>query len=213
MGTRGYEKTISKISRYIACARVTQRPIFEFISSEINPNDKVMIFAFEDDYSYGVIQSNAHWNWFIEKCTTLGMTPNYNSESIWDTFPWPQSPTLSQVQVVARAAQALRNLRNDYMKKGHMSLRDLYRTLDKPGKNPLRDAQEALDRAVLAAYGWADVQPSDVTAMLTRLLALNLEIAEKEAQKEAVQAPGLPACVDERAREAFVSEDCVRWEG
>jgi hypothetical protein len=32
---------ISKIGRYIACARVTKRPIFEFISSKIRPNDAV----------------------------------------------------------------------------------------------------------------------------------------------------------------------------
>ena len=32
-------KERNKLKRYISCARVTQRPIFEFVSSEINPND------------------------------------------------------------------------------------------------------------------------------------------------------------------------------
>lgn len=117
---------------------------------------------------------------------------------------------LAHVQAVAQAAKSLRDLRRDYMEKCHQSLRDLYRTLDKPGKNPLRDAHTALDRAVLAAYGWADVQPDDITEILTRLLALNLELAEKEVKKESVQAPGLPASADAGA---FVPEDCVEWEG
>jgi SAM-dependent methyltransferase len=200
---------IAKTSRFVAGGQVVKRPIFEFISSKINPNAQLIVFAFEDDYSFGVIQSSLHTQWFREKCSTLKGDFRYTTDSVWDTFPWPQSPTLAQVQAVAQAAKSLRALRRDYMEKGHLSLRDLYRTLDKPGKNPLRDAHTALDRAVLAAYGWADVQPDDVTEILTRLLALNLELAEKEANKEPVQAPGLPASANAGA---FVSEDCVEWE-
>ncbi len=202
---------IAKIPRYISCAQVTKRPIFEFISSKINPNAALIVFTFPDDYSFGIIQSGLHAQWFKEKCSTMKGDARYTTDSVWDTFPWPQSPTLPQVQAVAHASQALRTLRHDYMTKGHMSLRDLYRTLDKPGKNPLRDAQESLDRAVLAAYGWAEVPPSDVNAMLTRLLALNLELAGKEVNGEAVQAPGIPASVPMGERTGLVSGDCVRW--
>lgn len=197
---------IAQIPRYVACARVTQRPIFEFISSEIRPNDKVMVFCFDDDYSFGIIQSYIHWYWFVEKCTTLGQTPNYNSESVWDTFPWPQHPTEPQILAVGRAAKSLRDLRRDYMAKNHLSLRDLYRTLDKPGKNPLRDAHEALDRAVLAAYGWPEVAPGDVGGILQRLLDLNAAVA---AVGGGARGPGVPGAL----RAGLVTEDAVKFLG
>jgi hypothetical protein len=60
-------KETNKRKRYISCARVTKRPIFQFISSEIRPNDALMVFAFEDDYSFGIINSKHHWDWFKNK--------------------------------------------------------------------------------------------------------------------------------------------------
>jgi hypothetical protein len=196
---------LSLIKRYIACARVTQRPIFEFIDKNVRPNDKVQVFTFEDDYSFGIIQSNIHWNWFIEKCTTLGETPNYNAASIWDTFPWPQTPTISQIRKVAKAAKALRDERNIIMQKNKKSLRDLYRLVEKPGKNPVRDLHLALDQAVMEAYGFNKNEN-----ILSQLLELNMLVAEKEEKKEIVQAPGLPDWV--KNKEEFVSDDCVRFQ-
>jgi hypothetical protein len=195
----------SKLTRYISCARVTQRQIFEFISYEINPNDKVMCFTFEDDYSFGIIQSSLHWSWFLEKCTTLAETPNYNSASIWDTFPWPQQPTTTQIEAVAKAAKALRDERNRIMQVNRWSLRDLYRIIEKPGKNPIRDLQTALDHAVAAAYGFNENHD-----LLEQLLALNFAVSAREEHCEPVQSPGLPEWYADK--EKLVSEDCVRFE-
>jgi type II restriction/modification system DNA methylase subunit YeeA len=135
---------INQISRYIACARVTRRQIFEFVASNIHPNDKLQVFALEDDYSFGIISSGMHWEWFKAKCTTLKADYNYNSESIWETFSFPQSPTLVQVKKVAAAAVKLRQLRRKVMTENQWSLRELYRTLDLPGDNPLRKAHTEL---------------------------------------------------------------------
>ena len=55
---------IAGLRRYIACGRVTLRPIFEFVSPHIHPNDVVMVFPFEDDYSFVILQSSIHWLWF-----------------------------------------------------------------------------------------------------------------------------------------------------
>ncbi len=194
----------SNLKRFIACARVTQRAIFEFFESDINPNDKVMAFMFEDDYSFGIIQSGIHWKWFLEKCTTLGETPNYNSAAIWDTFPWPQTPTEVQIKKVATAAKALHTQRTAALKQYNMSLRDLYRLLEQPGVNPIKDLHMALDKAVMEAYGF------DATKdILAQLLALNLSVADKEGRKEKVQKPGFPEFV--KNKEAYVSDECVRF--
>jgi hypothetical protein len=189
--------------RYAACGRVTKRPIFEFIDSRIHPNDALSVFPLADDYSFGILQSNFHWAWFTAKCSTLKGDFRYTSNTVFDTFPWPQSPSLRHVAAVAEAAVALRTLRREVMKRNGWSLRDLYRTLETPGKNPLRDAHERLDEAVREAYGMA--RGADI---LTFLLALNLACAEREARGEAIVAPGLPPSVADRA--AFVTSDCIR---
>jgi len=78
---------IKPLSRYVACGQVTKRPIFEMISTGINPNAALMVFAFEDDYSFGILQSDAHWQWFVNRCSTLTERFRYTSNTVWDSFP------------------------------------------------------------------------------------------------------------------------------
>lgn len=97
-------RKISALSRYIACGQVTKRPVFEFIHPSIRPNAALVVFIFEDDYSYGVLQSRLHWEWFTERCSTFKGDFRYTTTTVYDSFPWPQSPHLSQVRTVAKAA-------------------------------------------------------------------------------------------------------------
>ena len=192
-----------KYSRYISCSRVSSKPIFEFVSSEINPNDALMVFLFEDDYSFGIIQSNAHIKWYQEKCSSMKGDPRYTPTSIWDTFPFPQSPSLNSVKKVSLASKELRLKRNEVIDKHGYCLRDIYKILAEPGANPLKDAHKKLDDAVLEAYGFGKRKD-----LLSQLLELNFEIARKIEKGEEVQRPGLPKCVNNRKE--FVSEDCVK---
>lgn len=193
----------NKLSRYIACSRVSSMPIFEFVSSDINPNDALMVFAFEDDYSFGIIQSQAHVFWYQEKCSSMKGDPRYTPNTIWDTFPFPQNPKLSDVKNVAFASKDLRNKRNEVMNKYNYTLRDIYQILEEPGANILKDAQKRLNEAVLDAYGFSKRKD-----LLTQLLELNFEMADKIDKGEAVEAPGLPKYVKNIWE--FVSEDCIK---
>jgi hypothetical protein len=194
---------LRRTPRYIACARVTKRPIFEFVSSAIRPNDALQVFALADDYSFGILQSSLHWVWFTQRCSTLKRDFRYTSDTVFDSFPWPQKPTPAQVRAVAKAAANLRSLRRTVMEKHGLSRRDLYRQLDEPGRSPVKDAHAALDAAVREAYG---MKPrSDA---LSFLLDLNLALSEREAKGENVVGPGLPAWVADR--QAFVTSDCVQ---
>ena len=58
---------INSVPRYIACSRVTRWPIFEFISSKIHPDNTLVVFPFADDYSFGVLQSSLHAEWFAAR--------------------------------------------------------------------------------------------------------------------------------------------------
>lgn len=192
---------VAQIPRYIACGRVIKRPVLEFVDSEIRPNDALQVFPLPDDYSFGVLQSGIHWLWFVERCSTLKGDFRYTSDAVFDAFPWPQSPTLAQVE----AAVSLRALRREVMANNGWSFRELYRTLDLPGANPLKAAQDALDDAVRKAYGMGAKEDP-----LTFLLALNGELADREADSQPVVGPELPPFVE--STRSFVTADRITVE-
>lgn len=193
---------IESMPRYVICGRVTKRPIFEFASSTIHPNDALMVFPLADDYSFGILQSEAHWEWFVNRCSTLKGDFRYTSNTVFDTFAWPQAPSVKAVRAVADAAVALRALRHELQRKHGLSLRELYREMEKPGKHALTTAQHQLDQAVRAAYGF-----SPKADILRSLAALNADCAAREAKGEAVAGPGLPPSI--KHRDSFVTTDCL----
>lgn len=69
--------------------------IFAFVGSAVRPGDALQVFAFADDYSFGILQSSAHWQWFVAKCSKMKSDFRYTPESVFDTFPWPPAPTFS----------------------------------------------------------------------------------------------------------------------
>jgi hypothetical protein len=188
--------------RYIVCSRVTKRPIFLFLTTAVWPSDKVQVFLFDDDYSFGVLQSSVHWQWFVAKCSKLKSDFCYTPESVFDTFPWPQAPTEKQIDAIAAAGCEIRRIRAEALLTMHGGLRALYRTLDLPGRNPLRDAHAGLDAAVLAAYGF-----SAKADLLQQLLDLNRTVAAKVSAGDTVIAPGLPPSYSDPVR--LLMPDCL----
>ncbi|MDR0672572.1 MAG: N-6 DNA methylase [Zoogloeaceae bacterium] len=195
---------IEKLPRYIVCGRVTKRPIFAFVSSDISPNDALQVFPLADDYSFGILQSRVHWEWFTARCSTLTERFRYTSNSVFDSFPWPQNPTKKQAAAIAEAALLLRKVRQKTMQEQHWSLRDLYRAMEETPENPVSKAQEKLDAAVFKAYG---MKAGD--DILVFLLTLNRQLAEKLADAAfaaTVTGPGLP---ESAGQENFVTDDGV----
>jgi hypothetical protein len=182
--------------RYIVCVRVTRRPIFAFVDAAIRPNDALQAFTFEDDYSFGVLQSRLHWEWFVERCSTLKRDYRYTSETVWRSFPWPQAPEEAVIREVAAAARELRRVRDACVAEVG-SLRAVYRGLEGGGSCMLRECQEALDRAVRGAYSMGARADG-----VLELLRLNAEVA---AARGDVRGPGLPVAL--RGDASLCSED------
>ena len=174
-----------------------------FLSQAIRPGDALSCFVFEDDYSFGILQSNAHWQWFVAKCSKLTERFRYTPESVFDTLPWPQSPSVGQIEAVAEAGREVRRVRGEALKKIKGGLRAVYRTLELPGKNPLKDAHAALDAAVLAAYGFSPKRD-----LLAQLLDLNLAVARRIDKGRQVTSPGLPPNFPHSSR--LITDDCIR---
>ena len=127
----------------------------------------------------------------------------YTSDTVFDTFPWPQSPALKNIRAVAEASLALRTLRHEIMHDNSWSLRELYKSLETPGENRLRDAHAVLDSTVRAAYG---MKPDEY--ILAFLLKLNLELADKESAGKSITPPGLPQNYPDAKK--LVTKDCIK---
>ncbi len=193
---------LSKIPRYIGCSRVTRRPVMVFLSSMICPSDLVQVFAFDDDYSFGILQSSLHFEWFRKSSRMkVESDTRYSVRDVFETFPWPQSPTDRQVAAVANAAKHMRDVRATAINTAGGGLRDLYRTLELPGKHPLRMAHEDLDAAVRQAYGIGRRENE-----LAFLLQLNQMISTAIDTGDRVVGPGLPSGISDSA--PFISKDC-----
>lgn len=190
-------------TRMIACSNPQARPIYAFLSCEFLPTNTMQIFALDDDYSFGIIQSSAHWMWLVAKGGKVRRDKRYTSE-VWTTFPWPQEVLIEAVAKVAAAARALRVTRAALMNANGWSLRELYQAAEVDGPHPLKDAQLALDVAVSEAYGMPPDQ--DVTEFL---LELNRCVVEDETAKREVNGPGLPPGLDPKDKRWF-SDDCIQ---
>jgi hypothetical protein len=178
---------ISRLERYIVLSRVavwTRPSIYAFVAPDIHPGDALTVFAFEDDYSFGILHSSYHRAYFEERCSKMRVDLRYTSRTVFDTYPWPQAPTDEAVGMVVDVVQRLIDFRDKRLADG-ISLEAQYKSLRDPGRNALRDLQKELDKAVAAAYGFSE--DDDV---LAQLLALNQSIAEQE--KDGLTEPRRP---------------------
>jgi hypothetical protein len=192
--------------RLIACSRHAARPVFVFLSRRFVPTESLQLFAHDDDYSFGIIQSDLHWRWALAKGTKMKEDTRYTVE-VWSTFPWPQEPSEEEVAAVAMAARNLRGVREALAKANGWSLRALHQAAEVSGPHPLKDAQATLDAAVQAAYGI----PSDLDST-EFLLELNQLVAEDEAEGRKIRGPGLPEGLEPRDPR-WTSHDCIEPPG
>ncbi|WP_438003738.1 DNA methyltransferase [Sorangium sp. So ce321] len=197
-----FVEVLTGFDRIIVCSRHAARPVFAFLSRKFFPTESLQLFAFEDDYSFGILQSKAHWLWAVGVGSKIKDDTRYTGD-VWDTFPWPQEVSESAVANVAAAARELRATRQRLMEANGWSLRELHQAAEIDGPHPLKDAQRALDEAVAEAYG----MPSD-QEVTEFLLDLNRCLVEDEEQGRTVTGPGLPPGLDPKDPR-WLSDDCI----
>jgi hypothetical protein len=197
------QQALRKLPRYIACSAVMKRPTFVFLASAFLPTNALKVFAFADDYSFGILQSHAHWLWFVTKCSKLKADFRYTPETVFETFPWPQTPNEKVILAVAEAGKEIRRIRDSALTTFKGGLRALYRTLELPGLNPLKTAHANLDDAVLNAYGFNSRKD-----LLAQILALNGAVATSIGRNERVTAPGTPVTIKNPA--TLLTNDCIK---
>jgi hypothetical protein len=111
-------------------------------------SNKLYLVESASRYLFGVLQSAMHMAWMRTVAGRLKSDIQYSGTMVYNTFPWPESPTDKQRAAVEAAAQGVLDARAQFPQS---SLADLYDPLTMPPA--LTRAHQALDAAVDAAYG------------------------------------------------------------
>jgi len=199
----------SSLERYVALSIVAiiDRPsIYAFVSPRIRPAASLQVFAFDDDYSFGILTSGLHRRWFEARATTLRRDLRYTPDTVFDSFPWPQAPTDEAVEGVVGATAELIAFREARLADG-VTLGRLYGSLRDPGRNDLRTLHEQLDAAVLDLYGF---DRND--EILVQLYALNESIADEEGGMITAPRPPGDLGLDNTKRTSGCIEPPVTFE-
>ncbi len=143
-----------------ACARVSKFWCPSSIEVDITFSEQTVVFASDSEAEFGLLQSNIHGEWARKMASSLESRLRYTPSDIYETFP---KPAVASADIAAIGNQ-FAGLRREIMLKKHVGLTDLYNRLHDPANHDqelvnLRSMMARLDSAVLAAYGWEDLQP------------------------------------------------------
>ena len=105
---------LSKLRRCLAVVRHAKHFIFTWLDTSILPDDGIYIFARDDDFYMGVLQSRIHRVWALKQGTQLEDRPRYTPTTCFETFPLPDATTEQQA-AIADAAKELNELRERWL--------------------------------------------------------------------------------------------------
>lgn len=113
--------------RFLATPRVARHRVFVWLHQSVVPDSRIFAFAKSDDVFFGILHSRFHEAWTFRTCSWhgVGNDPTYNSESVFETFPFPDGLTPDvaveeyvtdlRSKEIAAAAKRLDELRNAWL--------------------------------------------------------------------------------------------------
>jgi len=176
----GMRAAFQELARFIATPTLAKHRLFVWFDASTLPDHQLIVFARDDDYFFGVLQSSVHELWALCLGTQLETRPRYTPTTTFETFPFPECNDEAKEQI-AKAARSLDERRNGWLNPPGLTEAELPRrtltNLYNQRPEWLAQAHERLDRMVYAAYGWD--YPLEPEEVLARLAELNLGRAAK----------------------------------
>jgi hypothetical protein len=179
----GMRRAIADLPRYMAGTATGKRLFLTWCDSNWCPSNLTNVFAFDDDYSFGILSSLAHTTWARHMSSTLETRLRYTPTTAFSTFAWPYPVVDSERETVAVLGKELFDLRRSLCKEHGIGLTKLYNTMDDGGYSGLADLHRRLDVAVARCYGWADAQAQDPQELVRLLSRRNEAIASGVAYR------------------------------
>ena len=149
-------------------SQTTQNMALAFLRTGMVYSHKLVVFPFATQAAFCALQSRAHEIWVRFFGSTLEDRLVYTPSDVFETFPFPDGwDTRPALEAAGRAYyehRAALMVQND---EGMTKTYNRFHAPDEddPEIAKLRELHAAMDRAVLDAYGWADV-PTDCDFLL-----------------------------------------------
>jgi hypothetical protein len=213
---KDFRPALAGLPRFIVTIETSRHRTFQFLNISVLPDNKLIAIATADSQNLGVMSSDLHCQWALASGSWLGVgnDPVYVKTRCFETFAFPSddtglTPDLS-TRIRTLADQLDVHRKTQQAAHPGLTLTGMYNVLEKlrTGEalhakdklihtqglvSVLKSLHDDLDAAVLAAYGWQDLQApladhtqpearaAAVETLLERLVALNAKRGAEEA--------------------------------
>ncbi|MGF1467081.1 MAG: DNA methyltransferase [Sandaracinaceae bacterium] len=194
---------IAPLDRCLVTGIVSKHLMFSFQPTDRIFSHRLYVFPLPSYTAFAILQSRVHegWTWLLS--STLEERLNYSASDCFETFPFPAAAPRTVHPDLEAIGERLYETRAAHMVDADEGLTTTYNKLKDPDCTDapiveLRRLHEEMDAAVLAAYGWDDLEappycpatPAEERAVeafsdavIDRLFVLNSERAEDERRR------------------------------
>jgi hypothetical protein len=150
------------LDRVLVTARVSKHAAFALVPARQVFSEQLVVFALPWPCALAVLQSRVHEVWARSFASSLEERLRYTPSDCFETFPFPAG--WRGDARLAEVGEAYQRRRAALLVERGEGLTALYNRFHDPGEREagvleLRELHAAMDRAVLDAYGWADLAP------------------------------------------------------
>jgi hypothetical protein len=200
---------IAGLERVLVTPQTSNVQAFAFLPATAVFAHTLIAFPFDNYSAFAVLQSRVHQLWSAFLGPTMKDDLRYTPSDCFETFPFPNN--WENEPALDASGKAYYKFRAAMMVGNQKGLTATYKRFHDPSERDqgiiqLRESHAAMDRAVLEAYGWSDIDEKSVherewvdedgdgpwryrwpepvrDEVLARLLALNAERAAEEARQ------------------------------
>ena len=164
----GLYSAIDGLKRVLVISRVSQQAAFTFLPQDMVYAESMIVFPFETYAAFCVLQSRPHEIWARFFSSSLEDRLRYTPSDCFETFAFPKNWE-SHPSLEAKG-KAYYDFRTALMIENEEGMTKTYNRLHDPDQRDpriaeLRELHATMDRAILDAYGWADI-PTDCEFLL-----------------------------------------------
>ena len=172
--------TVEPFEKILVTAQVSKTVAFAFVENNQVFDAKLIVFALSGYHEFVLLQSSLHYNWAWKYCTTMKADLSYTPVTIFQTFPFPQNLNQETEANLANIGEQYHEFRRGLMCCLKLGLTKTYNLFHSKNLTPamvektskqdqstaaqaykdilhLRTLHKEMDNAVLAAYGWIDI--------------------------------------------------------
>ena len=159
----GLYGTIRGTDRVLVNSQVSSHLGFAFVSSRFVFGHTLNVYAVSCFASFAVLQSRPHEVWARFFASSLEDRLRYTSSDCFDTFPFAVDS--ERDDKLEAGGREYYEFRAALMARGNEGLTKIYNRFHDPDERSpdilrLRELHATVDRTVLDAYGWQDIQPT-----------------------------------------------------